>query len=41
MVALCRNVHGLVKSTFGIINGELVMGKLVQNIYDGAIMVSG
>lgn len=38
MVVLCRNVNGLVKSTFGI-NGEMVMGKLVQNIYDGAIMV--
>lgn len=36
VVALCRNVNGLVKSTFGI-NGEMVMGKLVQNIYEGAI----
>ena len=39
MVELCRNVNGLVKSVFGI-NGEMVMGKLVQNIYEGAIQVS-
>ncbi|CAB4026513.1 exocyst complex component 5, partial, partial [Paramuricea clavata] len=36
VVELCRNVNGLVKSVFGI-NGEMVMGKLVQNIYEVAI----
>lgn len=37
-VELCRNVNGLVKSVFGI-NGEMVMGKLVQNIYEDVIQV--
>lgn len=38
VVELCRDVNGLVKAVFGI-NGEMVMGKLVQNIYEGAIQV--